>query len=166
MIILATKEVQLKILAAVPEKDRAMFQFAIYHPIRPGELRALRVKDFLVDQGMVQISRAFSLKEERAGKNKKPYYLPLSATFDRNVLNAKLPQAFVFLNAIGRPYTSSGLRKIWHRACKNVKVPYINFYNATRHSTASRHSLQGYRLTGSLRPWGTATLKSRAGMQA
>jgi len=137
-IIWTTKEVQLKILAAVPEKDRPMFQFAIYHPIRPGELRALKVKDFLVDQGVVQISRAFSLKEERSRKNKKPYYLPLSATFDRSVLNSKLPEAFVFLNAIGRPYTSSGLRKIWWRACKNAKVPYINFYNATRHSIASQ----------------------------
>jgi integrase len=133
-----TKEVQHQVVAAVPEKDRPIFQFAIYHPIRPGELRALRVKDFLVDQGMVQISRAFSLTEERSRKNKKPYYLPLSATFDRSVLKAKLPEAFVFLNAIGRPYTASGLRKIWHRACKNAKVPYINFYSATRHSTASQ----------------------------
>jgi integrase len=85
------KRVQLKVLAAVPEKDRAIFKFAIYHPIRPGELRALRVKDFLVDQGMVQISRAFSLTEERSRKNKKPYYLPLSATFDHRVLKGKLP---------------------------------------------------------------------------
>ncbi len=138
VIIWTTKEVQLKVLAAVPEKDRAIFQFAIYHPIRPGELRALRVKDFLMDQGMVQISRAFSLKEERSRKNKKPYYLPLSATFDHSVLKGKLPEAFVFLNAIGRPYTASGLRKIWQRACKNAKVPYINFYNATRHSIASQ----------------------------
>jgi integrase len=87
---------------------------------------------------MVQISRAFSLKEERSRKNKKPYYLPLSATFDRNVLNGKLPEAFVFLNAIGKPYTSSGLRKIWQRACDKAEVPYINFYNATRHSIASQ----------------------------
>jgi len=133
-----TKDVQLRILAAVPVKDRPIFQFAIYHPIRPGELRALRVKDFLTDAGMVQISRAFSLKEERSRKNKKPYYLPLSATFDRSVLRGKLPEAFVFLNAIGRPYTPSGLRKIWQRACKKAKVPYINFYNATRHSIASQ----------------------------
>jgi len=133
-----TKEVQLKIIAAIPEKARAMFQFAIYHPIRPGELRALRVKDFLIDQGLVQISRAFSLTEERSRKNKKPYYLPLSATFNRDVLKGKLPEAFVFLNAIGRPYSATGIRKIWQRACKNAKVPYINFYNATRHSIASQ----------------------------
>ncbi len=133
-----TKEVQLKILAAIPEKDWPIFHFAIYHPIRPGELRALRVKDFLLDQGMVQISRAFSLEEERSRKNKRPYYLPLAATFDRSVLRGKLPEAFVFLNAIGRPYTATGLRKIWQRACKNAEVPYINFYNATRHSIASQ----------------------------
>lgn len=133
-----TKDVQLKVLTAIPEKDRAIFRFAIYHPIRPGELRALRVKDFLVSDGLVNISRAFSLKEERSRKNKKPYYLPLSATFDRGVLKGKLPEAFVFLNAIGRPYTSSGLRKIWQRACRHAQVPYINFYNATRHSIASQ----------------------------
>jgi integrase len=138
VIIWTTKEVQLKILAAVPEKDRGIFQFAVYHPIRPGELRALRVKDFLKDQGLVQISRAFSLKEERSRKNKKPYYLPLSATFDHGILKGKLPEAFVFLNAIGRPYTASGLRKVWQRACAKAKVPYINFYNATRHSIASQ----------------------------
>ncbi len=138
VILWTTKEVQLKVVAAVPEKDRAIFQFAVYHPIRPGELRALRVKDFMMDEGMVRISRAFSLKEERSRKNKKPYYLPLSATFDRVVLKGKLPEAFAFLNAIGRPYTASGLRKVWQRACKNAQVPYINFYNATRHSTASQ----------------------------
>ena len=41
-------------------------------------------KDFLVDQGKVQISRAFSLTEERSLNNKRPYCLPLSATFDGN----------------------------------------------------------------------------------
>jgi len=138
-----TKDVQLKILAAVPEKDQPIFHFNIYHPIRPGELRALKVKDFDVkdfdvDAGIVQISRAFSLGIERPRKNKKPYCLPLSSTFDRSVLKGKLPEAYVFLNAIGRPYTASGLRKIWQRACKNAEVPYINFYNATRHSIASQ----------------------------
>jgi len=105
------------------------------HPIRPCELRALRVKDFLVDQGKVQISRAFSLTEERSRNNKNPYCLPLSATFDRGVLIGKLLEALVFLNAIGRPYTASGLHKIGQ---SKAKVPYINFYNATRHSIASQ----------------------------
>lgn len=138
VIVWTTKEVQHKVLSAVPEKDRPIFHFAIYHPMRPGELRALRVKDFLVAEGMVEISRAFSLYEERPRKNKKPYYLPLSETFNREVLKGKLPEAFVFLNAIGRHYTASGLRKIWQRACVKAKVPYINFLNATRHSIASQ----------------------------
>jgi site-specific recombinase XerD len=59
------------------------------------------------------------------------------------IKGTKLPEAFLFLNAIGRPYTESGLRKIWQRACKNAKVPYINFYNATRHSMASQATNRG-----------------------
>lgn len=120
--------------------------FMVYHPIRPGESRALKVKDFNLEDMTVHIERAFSLKELRSRKNKKDYYLPIASAFDTSVLKGKFPDAFVFTNQAGRPYKAENLRRIWHRACKKAGVPHIKLYNGTRHSTAT----DALRKTGSL----------------
>ncbi|MEW6420074.1 MAG: site-specific integrase [Nitrospirota bacterium] len=136
------KKQQLQILEAVPLNHRPIFEFLIYHPVRPGEARALKVKDVNIKDMTIHICRAWSLKSLRPRKNKKPYYLPLSQKFNLNILRNKLPEAFLFTNTFGKSYTDSRLRKIWNRACKKagIKIP---LYHATRHSIASQAINQG-----------------------
>jgi integrase/recombinase XerD len=118
-------------------KAHPIFSFMVYHPVRPGEARALRRKHFDLDVMTVHIAEAFSLKELRSRKSKKDYYLPISAKFDVSLLKGKFPEAFVFVNQAGRPYKAENLRRIWHRACKKAGVPPIALYNGCRHSTAT-----------------------------
>ena len=126
---------QEKVLTALSECHRPFFTFLVYHPVRPGEARALRRKHFDLETMTVHIAEAFSLKEIRSRKNKKDYYLPVSAHFDISCLRDKLPEAFIFVNQCGRPYKAENIRRIWHRACKKAGVPPIKLYNGTRHST-------------------------------
>lgn len=132
-----SRELQEKVLEALSEAHRPFFSFLVYHPIRPGEARALRRKHFNLDDMIVHIAEAWSLKEIRSRKNKKDYYLPLLDKFDIMILNDKLPEAFIFTNQAGRPYKAENIRRIWHKACKKAEVPYIKLYNGTRHSTAT-----------------------------
>ncbi len=133
-----TKEDQFKILHQIKECHKPIFSFMMYHPVRPGEARALKVKDFDTENMIVLISKTWSLDEIRQRKGKKPYYLPISAHFDLSLLDNKLPDAFVFTNEHGRPYIDSYLKKIWHKAREKAGVPYIKLYAGLRHSIASQ----------------------------
>ena len=127
-----------KILDAIPEKHRAIFLFMLFHPLRPGEARALKVKDVDMEGRSIHVCRAFSLKEIRARKNKKDYCLPLSITFNYDLLKNKLPEAWLFTTPTGRPYSHEWLSEIWRAAFKAAGLPYIQLKNATRHSIASQ----------------------------
>lgn len=117
---------------------RKVFSFMILHPVRPGEVRALKASDFNLKNMTVHISRAFSLKELRSRKSKKDYILPIHPDMDLSFLDKKFGEDFAFLNEHGRPYKSENLRRIWHRACKKAEIPKIKMYSATRHSFATR----------------------------
>jgi integrase len=132
------KETQLKVLDHVPEHDRPILSFMIFHQVRSGEACAMKRKDFDLSNKIVHICRAFSLNEERSRKNKKPLYLPISKYFDTNILHDKLPEAYVFTDKAGKTYTNRRLNRIWHTARKKAGVPHISLKNATRHSGASQ----------------------------
>ncbi|HUO77832.1 MAG TPA: tyrosine-type recombinase/integrase, partial [Thermodesulfovibrionales bacterium] len=153
-----TRNEQMKILAFINSHHRPIFEFLYYHPVRVGEARALRRKHFKLDIMAVHVCEAFSLKETRSRKNKEPYYLPIAKRFNLDVLKDKLPEAFVFTNKAGRPYTSEGLRKIWHRATKKAGLR-IQLKNATRHSGASQSINAGIDLATISKSLGHATLQ-------
>ncbi len=88
------------------------------HPIRPRASCSASCKEFSSLSWHSANKPWLSLSQERSKKSKKPYCLPLSATFDRVVLKGKLPETFVFLNSTGRLYAASGLPKIWHKAAR------------------------------------------------
>ncbi len=142
-----TPEAMAAVISQLDQHHQPIFAFMAMHPVRTGEARALKVKDFDLDKMTVHIERAWSLKEIRSRKNKKDYYLPIHEGFDLSILRGKLPEAWLFTNKAGHPYTSEGLRRRWHEARIKAKVPDIKLYNATRHSFAtnalwSGHSLQ------------------------
>lgn len=133
----AKKDYLLQALPHVPGHDRPVIHFMLYHPLRSGEVAALKVKDFMFDEGIVHVCRAFSMKVLRSRKNKRPYYLALSEHFDRSILKNKFPESFAFINSIGNPYSSNHLKKIWRTACEKSGIEYIPLKNAGRTSIAS-----------------------------
>jgi len=140
-----TKQKQLEILEAIPEKFRPIFKFMMYHPLRSGEVRALKVKDFDLDHRVVHVCRAFSAGELRTRKNGRDYYLPLSETFDAGILEAKHPEAWVFTTPTGKPWSKEYLPKVWQESLESTGLPHIALKNATRHSVASQAINRGVR---------------------
>ncbi len=142
------KDEQLAILDQIAPRHKPVFTFLIYHPVRPSEARALKVRDFDLQSMIVLISKTWSENEIRERKSGgEPYYLPISSKFDISHLKNKFPDAFAFLNQYGRPYKEDALRKIWHRARIKAGIPNIKFYNGTRHSTATQARKAGVDLS-------------------
>jgi integrase len=149
----STKAVLLKALPFVPEQDRAVIKFMLYHPLRSGEVCALKVKNFLLDKGIILIDHAFSRNVFRQRKNNKPYYLALSENFDKSLLKSKFPESWAFTNSLGNHYTSNHLKKIWRKACEKAGIEYIPLKNAGRTSIASEAVNRGesvYAVAGAL----------------
>ena len=55
----ASPEEAEKLIAAVPERDRAIWATAMYAGLRRGELRALRVEDVDLDAGVIRVERGW-----------------------------------------------------------------------------------------------------------
>lgn len=138
-----TRDVQEKVVLHTLESDRSVFSFAIRHPVRPGELCSLKVKDFDLQKWTVSITGAFSLNEDVSRKNREAYELSLSSKFDPACLKGKTPEAYAFTDKRGEHYSTKSLRDKWKNACKRAGVPYIGFYNSTRHSTATQARIAG-----------------------
>ncbi len=52
-----------RLLAALPEKDRALWATAMYAGLRRGELMALHWEDVDLASGLIRVERAYDLKE-------------------------------------------------------------------------------------------------------
>lgn len=137
-IIWITKEHQLSLLKAIPDPYRAIYHFMMYHPLRSGEVRALKVKDIDLKARTVHVERAFSGKEVRSRKNKKDYYIPLSETFDPAILRGKLPDAWLFTTPTGRVYSREYLPKLWKDNLEKASLRHVALKDATRNSIASQ----------------------------
>jgi integrase len=138
-------EDQQKIWAFIPIADRPIFDFMALHGCRPGEARALRVKDVDLRSGTVAISSTWSgkeLRERRKGRRAKPVTLPIHPEMIEFVggrAKSALPGAFLFINPrTDRVYSQNRLRKIWDRVKIKAGITGIRLYDATRHSFASQ----------------------------
>jgi integrase len=138
-------ETQIKILDALPSSDRPIFVFLFLHGCRPGEARALKVKDVDLASKTIRIRRTFSLNQLReTTKQKRQNIIPAHPElmpYIEDVLKSSLPEAFLFVNQrTGKPYNDETLRKIWHRALKKADLQNsgLRLYDASRHSFASQ----------------------------
>lgn len=127
-----TFEQQQILLDAIPERDRAIFDFGMEFGLRIGEARALQ-KD-CISKTHVTIKRAFSdnlLKSTKTGITREP---ELTA-YAKEILSQVEPHLgpFVFVRKDGKPYTNKNLNKLWKDACKKTGIQ-IKLYNAMRHS--------------------------------
>jgi integrase len=141
---------QLKIFEGIGDLDKPIIGFMMLHGCRPGEARALKCKDVDIE-GQVIIFHATFSKEEyrlrRKGKKAKPLYVPIHPEALEYLKSRKaeaLAEAWVFPNPrTGNHYTASAITRIWKRLRKNLKVPGLRLYDATRHSFASNLVAQG-----------------------
>ena len=130
---------QIKILKAIPKADRHIFIFLAWQGIRPGEARALKVKDVDLAQGLLYVRRTYSdgeIKERTKGKREKVRAInpALFGLLKRNCAG-KLPEGYVFLySQTGRPYSETVFKRVWHGKAGDFN---ITPYQATRHSFAS-----------------------------
>lgn len=141
-----------KVLAAVKSPNlRNALSFYSHHPIRPSEVAALDVRHFDLHYGCVKVE--FGLDYDRSlktRKNKKEYVIPLSKHWDSSSIQGRFGKEIAFPNSEGGRYNAHTLNEAWKRYCEKVGVPYVNLYNAMKHTTmtemarngASKHQLQ------------------------
>jgi integrase len=132
---------QVDILELVDPGDRPIIAFLMLHGCRPGEARALKVKDVDFKKGKITIQSTFSdkvLRDKRKGKKSKPVEIPIHPEmynyFKERVVSA-LPGVFIFMNPRnGKHYTKSSFRRVWDKVRAKGNLPQkIRCYDATRH---------------------------------
>lgn len=131
---------QINIIKSLPKEDRPIFLFLAWQGVRPGEARALKVKDVDLRNESIHIRRTLSdseLKERTKGRNEKIRAInPMLLGLLRRLCADKHPESFVFINPrTGGPYYETAFRKCWHANSKGID---ITPYQATRHSLASQ----------------------------
>jgi integrase len=135
------RETQDYIISFIPQKHQSVFIFLTRQGIRPGEARALKVKDVDLENYIVIPKRTFSyteLREKTKSKKIIPRYInPELIPLLRQLCEGKYPDDFVFLNLnTNKPYHKDALQEIWRNAAKKAGIN-IKLYEATRHSVAS-----------------------------
>lgn len=115
-----TIDQQDKIINALSERDRPIFQFMMEYGVRPQEARALQ-RD-CIKNGQIIIKRVFSdntLKETTKTGDKGKRSLPITPYFNevlKSIDRQTRLSPFVFVRWDGKPYSSYNLNAIWHEA--------------------------------------------------
>lgn len=131
---------QIKILKTIPIADRHIFIFLAWQGIRPGEARALKVKDIDLVNGLLYVRRTYSdgeIKERTKGKHEKVRAInPSLAGLLRRQCANKHPDTHVFISPrTGGLYSESAFKRVWEQVTAQGFI--ITPYQATRHSFAS-----------------------------
>jgi integrase len=127
---------QQKVLAAIPEKHRLVFEFLAEYGCRPSEARALMWDVIDFEKGTITIKRAFSLDTLReVTKTRLIRVLPLTARA-RTILDGITRLGPYVFTKDGKPYRRMDLTRIWGKAAKAAGVD-VSLYPGTRHSRAS-----------------------------
>jgi integrase len=142
---IASPEEAAKLIAALPDGDRAVWATAMYGGLRAGELMALRWSDIDLATGLIRMERSYDPKgggqfvevKSRAGRRK----VPITATLRQHLVDHKLrtggtPEALAFARDDGRPYSGTSLRCRALRAWKAAGLDPITPHEC-RHTFAS-----------------------------
>lgn len=118
----------LKIISHVPEKHRPIYIVGTAHGMRPGEVRALQVRDVKLNTGKygsITIQRAYSRNVlYETPKDKESRVIPINpVTWEviEAAMQDKLPDAFLFMDGT-LPYSEKRLYGIWMDACGVAKI--------------------------------------------
>jgi len=140
-----SNEDQIKIFEAIPDEHKPIFAFLFLVGCRPGEARALKVKDVNLINKSITISSTFSgnvLRNKRKGRKSRSVPIPINEELYpiiEECVKDKTPDSFVFINPkTGKFYTQKKLQVIWNNIRKKFNLDKnIRLYDATRHSFAS-----------------------------
>lgn len=138
----AAPEEAAKLLAVVPEHDRAVWATAAYAGLRHGELQALEHKDVDLDAGCIYVRRSWDPHEgpvepkSRAGTRSVPIVAALRAPLAAHLLRSRRRSGLVFGRTETVPFGSRGLAIRAERAWKDAGLEPITLHEL-RHSCAS-----------------------------
>lgn len=139
------QEDQANLYNMTEDKHKPFVAFLMLHGCRPGEARALKVKDVDLRQQVITISATFSdevYKERRKGRGAKPVMVPIHPEmldYITDRIKNNLPEAFIFTNRNGMPYTRSDVKHVWEKMKEKANIGEgLRFYDVTRHSFASQ----------------------------
>jgi integrase len=133
-----------KLLAALPQGDRALWATAMYGGLRRGELQALRIEDVDLGTGVIHVRRGWDMIEgEITTKSGKDRRVPIPAVL-RDYLDEHLlgldwrenPEGLVFGVAARSPFGTTGIAKRAKRVWKAAKLTAISPHEC-RHTFAS-----------------------------
>ncbi|MEZ5100276.1 MAG: tyrosine-type recombinase/integrase [Thermoleophilia bacterium] len=140
---IASPEEAKLLLAALPERDRAIWATALYGGLRRGELLALRWEDVDLARGVLRVERAYDEKaresivpKSRAGRRTVPIVGALRDELVAHKAREARDSGLVFGTAAGQPVVSSN---VWRRAqvaWRNAGLTPIGLHEA-RHTFAS-----------------------------
>ena len=130
------------LLAALPERDRALWATAMYAGLRRGELLALRWEDVDLTGGVIHVERSWDAKEglvtpkSRSARRS----VPIAGVLREHLLGHKLRSGrhvgLVFGTSASQPFTPSNVRKRANAAWAHVGLNPIGLHEC-RHTFAS-----------------------------
>jgi len=130
---------QASVLEHIPEYARLLIETMIETGVRPGSMIAAKARD--LEDGGIRIERAFTrkrmLKETKTGVTS--WKALSSSLYARLVASTrdKLPDAWLFTNSQGGPFTTNLASEIWRDAAREAKVN-VCLYVSIRHSRVSQ----------------------------
>ncbi len=144
-----------RLLAALPDDDRAVWATAFYGGLRRGELRALRVSDVQADRISVEHSwddyTGQIDPKSRAGVRVVPLPATLAAILEAHSKRTKRKgDELLFGRTPTRPFTPTHLADVADQAWKDAKLDRVTLHEA-RHSYGSYLDAAGVSETRSAR---------------
>jgi integrase len=130
------------LLAALPERDRALWATAMYAGLRRGELLALRWDDVELAAGVIHVERSWDAKEgavgpkSRAGRRTVPIPAVLRDYLVEHKLRSGRHVGLVFGTSYTQPFTPSNVRKRANAAWNRAGLEPIGLHEC-RHTFAS-----------------------------
>jgi len=131
-----------ELLAALPERDRAIWATAMYAGLRRGELLALRWEDVDLAAGVIHVERSWDAKEGVVGPKSRAGWrtVPIPAVLRDYLVEHKLRSGrhvgLVFGTSYAQPFTPSNVRKRANAAWARAGLEPIGLHEC-RHTFAS-----------------------------
>jgi integrase len=131
-----------ELLAALPERDRALWATAMYAGLRRGELLALGWEDVDLAAGVIHVERSWDVKEgavdpkSRAGRRTVPIPAVLRDYLVEHKLRSGRRVGLVFGTSYAQPFTPSNVRKRANAAWLAAGLAPIGLHEC-RHTFAS-----------------------------
>jgi integrase len=131
------------LLEALSESDAALWATALYAGLRNGELRALRVEDIDLNEGVLRVERSWDDVEgavepkSAAGKREIPICAHLRRLLAAHLVRLGRDGGLVFGQTSSQPYNYGKTTRRAYAAWKAARLERITFHNA-------RHSFRSY----------------------